>query len=453
MIRIYTSTIYICSLLSFFIILFLNKSFITPLPLLPLCYLLIILLFKNFIKKTLEYKSLFIINIIIIIRYLLIPVLYSIDSFTLFSNVPNYEVLNKSIALMIYELIITVVTIEIITKRKLNLYKGNLAKEYNVFGVIFLSFVFSIILFKPKVLERYSFILTADTLKSKYIEGFENSVFLLPVQLGYFVLIASIIHFSYKYYSEKNKFIGLIMSLIFSMFFSMFIVGTSRLSVIVPLITSLVVIGDIFSEYKRKIYLYSVFIVLFIIGLTSQLKSNTINIGIEYSFLENIHYQLQVYFSGFMNVGYALDTRSLYSSFQTSSIINDLLKSVAYVNKLFQSNISAIDAFNIRIYNGGLERDQILPMIGQGYLYFGFLLSPIFIVLNLCVIIFIEKWYSLSSSVMVKFVLMLCIVKLSLYQMSNMTILTSYFFNIIIPLLMIVSLNKLFGRKQEFEHK
>lgn len=451
MIKLYKLSIYIISLFSLIITLIFNHSFVTNLPLLPLIYLLMNIIYRDFLNKSLEYKSLFIINSIILIRYTIIPILYSFDSITLFRNIPSIDILNKSIIIMVYELVVTIITIEILTKKKLE-KNYRIKCENNLAGFLFLLFTIFIITLNPKLLERYSFVLTTDILKPKYIEGIENSVQLLFVQLGHLVLIATIIHISYKYLSKKSEFLGLLIGIVLSSLISMFIVGTSRSSVVLPLATSLLLLGDIFLKYKKKIYLLSGGFIVFIILLTTKLKSDTINSNISSSTLENIHYQLQVYFSGFMNVAYSLDSRNLYSSFEINSILADTFRSVAYFGSLLQAKISAFDAYNIRIYNGGLERDQILPMIGQGYLYFGAILSPIFIIITLILVIQLEKKYLKSSSIFIKFALLLCIIKFSLYQMSNFTIIISFATNIVLPMLFIAVINKLFGRKKNDEN-
>lgn len=449
MIKMYKIIIYSFSITSLLLTLFINRSLITFLPLLPLVYLLSIIIFKNFIEKSLKYKSIFIINLILLIRYLFVPILFTFDSTTLFNNLPNYNVINKAVLLMTYELIITMITLELLTRK--NIKKDqNISTDSNLIGFAYLFCIFLLIALNPKLIERYSFILTTDTLKSKYIEGIDNSVQLLFVQLGHLILIASIIHISYKFFSKKSETLGLLFALILTAFFSMFIVGTSRSSVILPLTTSLLLLGDIYYKYKKKLYLISGFFIVFIILLTSKLKADTINSNVSSSFIESIHYQLQVYFSGFMNIAYALDSRNLYTSFQFSSILADIFRSVAYFGSLLHAKVSAFDVFNIRIYNGGLERDQILPMIGQGYLYFGPIFSPLFIVLTLYIVIKLENIYTKSSSIIIKFSLLICIVKFSLYQMSNFTIILSFATNIVIPMIFIGIFNKFIGRKRKF---
>lgn len=450
--QLYKAIILFSSFLSIIISIFINRQDHPIISLLPATYLLLCLVSKEYLNKTLMYKSLFIINLIIYIRYVLIPLLYALDSELIFRNIPNLSIINTAIFIMIYELIITIIVINLLTKNK-RITTKNIEIKSNLVGYGFLIFTLLLIILQPKLLTRYSFILTTDVLKSKTIEGLDSSISLLLVQLAHYILIASCIHFTYKYFSKKSRIIGLLLGICMSIFFSMFIVGTSRSSVILPLITSLLLLGDLYSEYKKRLYTFSLGIIIFIILLTTKLKSETINNEGIINTVNNIHYQLQVYFSGVMNVAYAIDSRNFYESFQLNSIISDLVRSIAYFGAKFTSQISALEAFNIRIYNGGLSRDHILPMIGQGYLYFGFILSPIFIIITIILAIKLEKFYARSTSVIMKFIILLFVIRVSLYQMMNMTILISFMTNIYFPLLVISLLNLIFGRKMKIEDR
>ena len=73
--------------------------------------------------------------------------------------------------------------------------------------------------------------------------------------------------------------------------------------------------------------------------------------------------------------------------------------------------------------------DQIVPILGQGYLYFGTILAPIFSVIGLIVVMFLDKMVFRTKSVFTLYILSYFCLKFSMLFMSNATILTSFFTN------------------------
>ena len=81
----------------------------------------------------------------------------------------------------------------------------------------------------------------------------------------------------------------------------------------------------------------------------------------------------------------------MYKPFQFYGIFGELLHSVVFVNQLFINYQSAIVSFNNTFYKKIGVNDQILPLLGQGYLYFGSILAPIFSVLALFIVMLLDK--------------------------------------------------------------
>ena len=159
-------------------------------------------------------------------------------------------------------------------------------------------------------------------------------------------------------------------------------------------------------------------------GNTSTAKSS--------STFENLNTDLQLYFSGVSNVAHSIDTSYVYAPFQFDAIISELFRSVVFLNSLFGQ------------HQRSLVSDQILPMIGQGFLYFGPYLAPVLSLISIILVMILDKKIYNSDSVFKMYAMSYLCIKLSLFFMANATIQISFFTNFFIILLIISYLNNKF---------
>lgn len=442
-------------LLIFFIGLYVTVSIVySPLNLpnafflIPLTYSILILSFSNFTNYIFQNIGLLALNISMFLRYLVSPLLISFEGLSYTGSiVPFNESYNIAVNLMLYELIVIFLAFQLLHKRfyskKIN-SNPSLTPETNYVGWIFVLFCLLLILIYPDILSRYSFILFADELKGKDIGIDVISSIPLFVQLGSLILTISLINVFYKKNLKTNRFGYVLLSIATVFILSSFIIGTSRNSVIIPLVTGLYIIYIVFGRYKKIISTISAFAIGFVVVLTTYLKESTINTGESTlkEFVSDLNTDLQLYFSGINNVAIAVETSSIYPSFNIGSILDDITRSVVLLNSLFHSEKSALTDFNITFYNGGLARDQILPMIGQGYLYFGFILAPIFTLIILLLVMYFDSKIIKKDSLFLRYIYAYATLKIGLFMMSNFTILLSFLTNNFLILLILVVLNR-----------
>ncbi|RIN66485.1 hypothetical protein, partial [Staphylococcus simulans] len=236
-------------------------------------------------------------------------------------------------------------------------------------------------------------------------------------------------------------------------FSASFITGTSRFSVILPLTTGFFTLIILFKKYRKFLIGAASIIVLIVISLTTMLKRQTINsmnmsTKSSISGLEGMNTDLQLYFSGITNVAHAVETKITFVPFNFDAIFSDLLKNVPIINKVFESSSSALVNYNEMFYNRILISDQILPNIGQGFLYFGPLLAPIFSVISVIVVMILDKQIFKSDSVFEVYIITYLCLKFALFYMSNMTIQIAFFTNFFLLLLLINYMNKKFILKR-----
>ncbi|XOW48510.1 hypothetical protein QYF31_08935 [Staphylococcus haemolyticus] len=203
----------------------------------------------------------------------------------------------------------------------------------------------------------------------------------------------------------------------------------------------------LYKNYRKLIITLSAILSLLVISVSTLLKQNTNVVtarGLYHSAgaIENFNTDVQIYFSGLINIGHSIESSFVYSPFQINGVLGDITHSVIFVNSFFTNFQSALVTFNDMFYKKVGVSDQILPLLGQGYLYFGAILSPIFSIIVLLVVMLLDKNIHNSNSVFTLYVYAYLCLKFSLFFMSNATILLSFFTNFFLVLLVIAILNK-----------
>lgn len=427
--------------------------------LIPLVYSVLILSFSGFTKYMLQNIGLLALNVSMFLRYLISPLLISLEGLTYVNAiVPFEENYNLAINLMLYEMLIVFLVFQLFYKNFYSIkqdLKVNIKADRNYFGWVFIFFCLFLVILYPEILSRYTFVLGANELKSKEIDSNIISILPLIVQLGALVLTISLINVFFKKYNNKKSFIYVLISISIVFFISSFIVGTSRFSVVLPLVTGLYIIYLIFNKHKKSISILSIISVIFVVLLTSILKASTINSqnSTIQGFFSDLNNNLQLYFSGLNNVAIAVQTSDIYTNFNFESIMSDITRSVVLINSFFHNEESALTDFNITFYNGGFARDQILPMIGQGYLYFGFILAPIFTVIILLLLMYFDSKTITMNNLFSRFIYAYAALKIGLFMMANFTILLSFLTNNFLVLLLIAMLNNRLKSNKEVLHE
>lgn len=452
MILFYRIIVLILSLISVISIMLSDVQLPNNLIVLPLLFVCLYFLLPMFSRYMFNNIGITIVNITMLIRYVISPLLMSVYGVNVDIGMStSIGSQTKAINLMIFEMVVIIITFCILHKRfysNKNEFREMKAKS-NLFGWAFVLFSFVIVLSNPEVLARYTFIWSASQLKSKDVVE-SVSLFFLIVQLAQIVVTIGVINWMYKFYEYNKNIIWLFLSFIVIGISSSFITGTSRFSIILPLVTGLFTIYILYKNYRKVIIILSVGMSLLLIAVSTLLKQNTItsqsntSIAESNSTFENLNTDLQLYFSGVSNVAHSIDTSYIYAPFQFDAIIAELFRSVIFLNSLFGQHASSLTLFNEVFYQRPLVSDQILPMIGQGYLYFGPYLAPILSVISIILVMVLDKKIYKSDSVFKIYIMSYLCIKLSLFFMANATIQMSFFTNFFIILLIISYLNKKF---------
>lgn len=444
---IYKVSIILIAIISMTVILFSNARIPSNLALLPSIFALLIMIVPSFTNYIFKNIGITIINLSMVIRYVISPVLMAIYGTNL--NMGQMTMISTqftAVNLMVYEMIIMFIVFALFHKKfykdTIEQNEKKISSSNNIFGWLFIVFCAMILISNPVILSRYSFVWLSTELKSKNVEGVSISFFLTLIQLGHLVLTVNILNLIYRFYEKKQYFMYVLLSLFVVGISASFIVGTSRFSIILPLVTGLYTILKLYKPYRKLIGLLSVALSFIFIVVSTALKQQTITGKTSSSTLEGLNTDLQIYFSGVSNVAHSINTSLMYEPFNVGGIFSDLFRSVIYLNSLFGQHVSALTQYNVSFYGGGISRDQILPMIGQGYLYFGFALAPLFTALTIIVVMYLDKKITRSSSLFTIYVITYLCLKFALFNMANATIQIAFFTNFFLILLIINWLNK-----------
>ena len=234
----------------------------------------------------------------------------------------SIDIQSKAVLLMVYEMIAMFLIFALLHKYfySNNSKIRNVKSQSNIFGWIFIAFALLIIISQPSVLGNYSFIWSASKLKTDTAN--ENvTLFALLIQLAQIVFTVSILNIIHKYYEKKNSIIYLFLSFIVIVASASFITGTSRSSIIIPLVTGLFALLVLYNKYRKLIIGSSLILSLLVISVSTLLKQQTnVTIGSRSLYhsagpLENFNTDIQLYFSGLINVGHSIETSSVIRPF------------------------------------------------------------------------------------------------------------------------------------------
>ncbi|MBD8004259.1 hypothetical protein [Bacillus norwichensis] len=396
-------------------------------------------------------------NITMIIRYLVTPLFMWYEGYYVHLGASlNSHEYKIATFLMLLEIIVIMFVFRLFSEKY---YEGinrdstfNKSLKINTNHIfitsLFLMFSLLIIIRFPALLDRYSFVFTASEFTKSDLNIPFGSLLMTIAQFGLLLFALSILNFLYHRYLIKGAKSLIYISMFVVILTSSFIVGTSRFSIVVPMVAGMYLITRLYPSHKKNIYIFFGIVISFLVLLTTLIKqfglnlltkvNNSTNTG-----LDTVSSNLQLYFSGIHNVAVSVKARDLFKdSIDFSTIYSDLFSSVALLSEKFHSNFGGMRMFNYSFYNHTNSTDQILPMIGQGYLYFGFVFSPILVILFMWLMMFFDKKSREANTVFEVYIFAYASVRLGLFMMGNAINLTSFMINTVLLLLIIIRLNK-----------
>ncbi|MEF9916976.1 MAG: hypothetical protein RR746_06395 [Lachnospiraceae bacterium] len=414
--------------------------------------------FSNLKKYFLKNIPMTFFIIVLFFKYLITPfVIMSANNFSAMANgaVTSLRQQELGTSIMIYEMICIIITIEICIKffGKEKKIRNSEKKAYNYPNTVLIISIFigivALFIF-PQILQDFNFILVKE-------ETFVSNRNTIITIFAYFSEFAQIFFFIvtvkicvYKKNSgKKYSTIALFLTGILNITLMW---TANRMTIFLVAGTTLSILLYYFAE-KKRIFLISILLlsVIMVILLSSYRLYGTVGLELSSDFadyfkLDKLSAALQTYFGGPDSVAGAVATKEYYGeAINGKTFLNDSFGAVQFIKQLpvflNDRRNSTFFLFNMVTANG-YNPGFIIPMAGQGYIYFGFFLSPIFSILSVLLLFLSERKAKTKNDVAYKYVFIYLTFNFALFPMYNYTLLMQNVFGRFIPLYMIIWLNK-----------
>lgn len=397
-----------------------------------------------------------ILNIAMFIRYVAGPVIFYMTS-ELSSFANNYQNINVAVVLMIYEMAVIFLTLEISGRREERRSLRNNEEQIKNFelesGTFLSLIIISAVLFIAVVYKDLvsGLLVILHGLNNDYVptaaSGFIN---LIWEALCAWIYVYSVLRLYHKYRDNKAFSLALkavVYTLVYILVTFIGSVSLSRWFTIISAVAALAFVCNLFYEHKKKIIAIigiPALGLLVLITLYKNIGYTAGSGGIFNAFGRLFRADLfDSYFNGIVGVNNAV---GLYKTgeYGLQNIFNDALNNMPVINHLLDPSKSTVYGYNKYIGRlFGTTGDQIIPLIGQGTIYFGYLFSP---AISVCSVLITRKTDAKlrSSHNYMTFAYAFCSAWFGVEAMMlNMTINMSWIYIRIIPLILVLGVSNL----------
>lgn len=314
-----------------------------------------------------------------------------------------------------------------------------------VFIILLSSIV--VIIRNPNYILNYIY-----SLKSKVLVDSASGFFDIMVNVALFIIWIKLLFKIQKMHYIHN-FLKVLISLSVSYFWingrAISVKDISRWTLILSIIVAIYFIIELYPQYKKKMLLGVAIVIPVTIILGTTMKWNRdVRITddvVKESIKQNFDYKtLNAYFSGYSNVNEIFDVDDSIRNAKTSRLkifVTDTINNFPYINNfLDKKQYSSAKLFNYAHYGSWVASDQIIPLVGQSFIY----LSVLFPIM-----IFIITWFAykfnyfikLTKNLMLKYCLIKMAFNFSLGNCINWTIMCSGIWLDILPIYLIYLFN------------
>ena len=151
---------------------------------------------------------------------------------------------------------------------------------------------------------------------------------------------------------------------------------------------------------------------------------------------------LNAYLAGPISVNNAVYLKEQIS-FGITSLFYDIFRNFPVLNHYI-----AVEKSTVGMYAAYLGRgDQILPLVGQSVIYFGYILTPLFSIISVILVRHFDYRYLKSSSLSM-YMYAFIAVWLGIVTILNFTVCMSWFYCIIIPTFLLLQFVELLGARE-----
>lgn len=403
----------LCTVASIICFLSEERDIYKIIAILPITYCIVfcILLFPTAIKS--KSYTVIIFTVCCALRYVLHPTflsLYPVYGFSGFAN-SDLESINKAIYLMLYELIVCSYFLYFRAKkmeepeRNIGFPDGTII--INMFIIVALIVAISVpesrnsvnlFIMKPGTGVRMS------SMGQSTFGSFMTQIF----QIGRLALYISIVVLCKNKFNIRHKKRYIMLALVVSIINLGIIIGEARSVQVQFAFASAYLLSQCFPQQKKKI-IKSIAITagLILILMTIYKHFYAFQYDSYLSTVSNIeldNYEItrtaEVYLLGPQTVSSAMKLKNQDLDYGLKRLLFDFARSFMGLNfivKKFDMQTTTV-IYNLFVSNGLQTNGYLLPITAQGYLYFGWILSPVLLCLFLSLSLHLEKTFRSSES-------------------------------------------------------
>jgi hypothetical protein len=378
-------------------------------------------------------------------KYIVMPFVNCLSGYTLWRGItPNQAFIEKGVWLTIYEMIAVLVTIYFFQSKFYNIsVKEEITtpKRYGVYISVVVLGILLVFLF-PSLKDRFMFVLSANSSfeinQDIHINGLLSTIF----DFGRLILILLVICYCKVKYNKRSSIIYVFISMLAVMAYLLFSSGDSRWSIAVPGLILTLLLTKVFLKHKKVIlFCIGAIMIIGVVAITAVKMNYSNSINSDTLWADT----LQMYFSGPKNIAFAIETKKtingMFGLFPANVILNDFFRSVAGLSRLANTSASTIEFFNAHVYGNNIALDQIVPLMGQSFIYFGYIFAPFLTVLATIVMMFLDNKANTSPDVMQYYIYSYTAIWFARAMMLNATIIFSHFVNTLCLFLILKFIN------------
>ncbi|MCA1026258.1 capsule biosynthesis protein CapI [Cytobacillus kochii] len=366
--------------------------------LLPLIYGVVYVIFISPIRRRLNNIFIHVFIAVSFTRYVILPLLITMTKYYGGRSTipPLSESFHSAIYLMSYELIIVSLFTFIIFKnykKPSNRLNKVLKPPSSIFiYILFISLSFGMTTLFPQALKSFSFLKVSDDFRD-FGQGplFVTLLTYCLVIAKYLIFIIILNLLNKKFTSSGNKFY-IFLSFLLVLFSISIYFGDNRADFIITAIASILLFFKLYPQVIKRSLIPFLLSILLVTSFINDQRNHASLSGGEDKLLD-VTSTLQIYLGGPYNVAIAIEAAHLNEGERKLwHLGHELLRPVLGLNLILKEiDIKPSSTFfNERIFFSD-HVSQIIPIIGQGYFYLGFLFSPIIMILYLLLVKYFIK--------------------------------------------------------------
>lgn len=444
---IYDVVIILSSLISWMICLTSDSEEKIYMWILPLAYTFVYTLFMMGRKYRKEIPII-VFNIVAFSRYNILPISYYLFN----GNIIHYDI-KLELFLMVIELVCVFTTFSVFAPKFLKCNSENTDvkfisyKEESIFGlstlVVFILGI-AVIAINPILLKRI--FNPFEGLDISYINNISlmiYSTFIIVTTLYLLIRIKKI-----KKIKENYK---LVISLVFIIFIvPSFASGASghisRMGMLLNGIIILLIIKNLYKKYSKVISISIILLLMIVLvfGTANKFYTDSQVVSNQEILMDLLEYKtLNAYLGGPYNISIAIKAKELFGNdMSIITFINDIFGNCPGITGILDAtNNFTPKYFNHAYYSVGWIKDQICPLVGQSYMYFGILFFPILSIVASIGVLYFSKLTSKSKNIFEYYAFMTIAINTSTFMGVNLNILFQYLWINALPLLILSKLN------------